>query len=242
MEDRVFERKKIVPTRARSFGFVPDGDGLLFSRDFHSGEFRAEVRVSPDGKITGRVIDKMNDEDYAPLRAEGMRGAYVSGVRAAYEAILNEIADACCDEYLFASDQANRIANAVKATWGIEPDFPFDEERYRAAAVFRHGDNGKWFGLLMPVKKSNGKWFGLLMPVKKSVLAGESASDRIDVMNLKADPERIPALWKVDGIYPAYHMNRKYWISLALDGRVADDLAMELVRESFRLTEKKGAR
>lgn len=225
IEETVFERKKIVPDKALAFGFARRGDGLFYSRDFLAGDFRAEIFVAPDGSVSGRVIDEMNDEEYAPLRAEGMRGAYVSGVRAAYAAILGEIADACCDEYLFASDQANRIANAVKATWGIEPDFPFDEERYRAAAVFRHGDNGKWFGLLMPVKKS--------------VLAGESASDRIDVMNLKADPERIPALWKVDGIYPAYHMNRKYWISLALDGRVADDLAMELVRESFCLTKKK---
>ncbi|MBR4334953.1 MAG: MmcQ/YjbR family DNA-binding protein [Clostridia bacterium] len=228
IEETVFERKKIVPDKALAFGFVRRGDGLFYARDFLAGDFHAEIRVAPDGSVSGSVIDVMNDEEYAPLRAEGMRGAYVSGVRAAYTAILGEIADKCCDDYLFASEQANRIANAVKATWGIEPDFPFDEERYRAAAVFRHGDNGKWFGLLMPVKKS--------------VLAGESASDRIDVMNLKADPERIPALWKVDGIYPAYHMNRKYWISLALDGRVADDLALALIGESFRLTEKKKAR
>ncbi len=225
MEDRVFERKKIVPTRARSFGFVPDGDGLLFSRDFHSGEFRAEVRVSPDGKITGRVIDKMNDEDYAPLRAEGMRGAYVSGVRAAYEAILNEIADACCDEYLFASDQANRIARLIRERYGIDPDFPFDEEPHRTAGVFRHADSGKWFGLIMRVKKS--------------VLAGETDPVRVDVMNLKAEPGKIPELWKTDGVYPAYHMNRKYWISVALDERLDDGTAMDLIDESFRLTEKK---
>ena len=225
IEETVFERKKIVPDKALAFGFVRRGDGLFYARDFLAGDFHAEIRVAPDGSVSGSVIDVMNDEEYAPLRAEGMRGAYVSGVRAAYTAILGEIADKCCDDYLFASEQANRIANAVKATWGIEPDFPFDEDGYRTAGVLRHADTGKWFGLIMRVKKS--------------VLAGESDPTRIDVMNLKADPERIPALWKVDGIYPSYHMNRKYWISLALDGRVADDFAMELVRESFRLTKKK---
>ena len=225
MEDLVFEIKKIVPERARSFGFAPDGDGLLFSRDFHAGEFRAEVRVSRDGKISGRVIDKMNDEDYAPLRAEGMRGAYVSGVRAAYEAILNEIADACCDEYLFASDQANRIARLIRERYGIDPDFPFDEEPHRKAGVFRHADNGRWFGLIMRVKKS--------------VLAGETDPVRVDVMNLKAEPGKIPELRRIPGVYPAYHMNRKYWISVALDVRVGDDLALELIAESFRLTNKK---
>lgn len=225
IEETVFERKKIVPERALGFGFTRRGDGLFYSRDFLSGDFRAEIRVAPDGSVSGRVIDLMNDEEYAPLRAEGMRGAYVSGVRAAYAAILEEIADRCCDEYLFASEQANRIVREIKARFGVSPDFPFDEDRYRTAGVFRHGDNGKWFGLLMPVKKS--------------VLEGESDPGKVDVFNLKITPEKIPDLWKTDGIYPAYHMNRKYWISVALDGRVGDDLALELIAESFRLTKKK---
>lgn len=228
IEETVFERKKIIPERALGFGFTRRGDGLFYCRPFLSGDFRAEILVAPDGSVSGSVIDVMNDEEYAPLRAEGMRGAYVSGVRAAYTAILEEIAARCCDEYLFASEQANRVAAAVKARRGIVPDFPFDEDGYRTAGVLRHADTGKWFGLIMRVKKS--------------VLAGESDPTRIDVMNLKADPAKIPDLWKIDGIYPAYHMNRKYWISVALDERVGDDLALELVWESFHLTEKKKAR
>lgn len=225
MEERIFERKKIVRERALAYGFRPLGAELVFSRDFFSGDFRAEVRVAADGTVSGRVIDLMNDEDYAPLRAEGMRGAYVSSVRAAYEKILREIAAACCDEYLFASEQANRIARRIKERYGVSPDFPFDDGKDRTAGVFRHTDSGRWFGLIMRVKKS--------------VLAGETETTRIDAMNLKADPAGIPELWKTDGVYPAYHMNRKYWISVALDGRLSDDEAMALIERSFQLTEKK---
>ena len=225
MEERIFERKKIVRERALAYGFRPLGAELVFSRDFFAGDFRAEVRVSPDGTVTGRVIDKMNDEDYAPLRAESMRGAYVSSVRAAYEKILREIADACCDETFFASEQANRIARAVKDRYGVLPDFPFDDGKDRTAGVFRHTDSGRWFGLIMRVKKS--------------VLTGETSPERIDVMNLKAEPAAIPELWKTDGVYPAYHMNRKYWISVALDGRLSDEAVTALIKESCRLTEKK---
>ena len=225
MEERIFERKKIVRERALAYGFRPLGAELVFSRDFFGGDFRAEVRVSPEGTVTGRVIDKMNDEDYAPLRAEGMRGAYVSSVRAAYAEILEEIAAACCDEYLFPSEQANRIARAVKERYGTSPDFPFDDGKDRTAGVFRHADSGRWFGLIMRVKKS--------------ALAGETSPERIDVMNLKAEPDEIPELWKTDGVYPAYHMNRKYWISVALDERLSDDDATALIEKSFRLTEKK---
>ena len=225
MEERIFERKKIVRERALAYGFRPLGAELVFSRDFFSGDFRAEVRVAADGTVSGRVVDLMNDEDYAPLRAEGMRGAYVSSVRAAYEKILREIAAACCDEYLFASEQANRIARRIKERYGVSPDFPFDDGKDRTAGVFRHTDSGRWFGLIMRVKKS--------------VLAGETETTRIDAMNLKADPAGIPELWKTDGVYPAYHMNRKYWISVALDGRLSDDEAMALIERSFQLTEKK---
>lgn len=225
MEDRIFERKRIVFDRAIAYGFLPDGRDLFLCRDFLSGDFRAEIRIAPDGTVRGRVIDKMNDEEYAPLRAAGMQGAYVSSVRAAYEEILSSIAAACCEDFPFASDQANRIANAIRKTYGVEPDFPFDDGRDRSAGVFRHADNDKWFGLIMRVKKS--------------VLAGESDPERIDVMNLKAEPERIPELWKTSGVYPAYHMNRKYWISVALDGRLDDEAAMALIADSFRLTQKK---
>ena len=175
--------------------------------------------------MTGRVFDKMNDEEYAPLRAKGMRGAYVSGVRAAYAAILESVAAACCVEFYFASNQANRIAAIINGRYGVLPDFPFDDGRDRTAGVFRHADSGRWFGLIMRVKKS--------------VLTGESEPDRIDVMNLKAEPAAVTELWKTPAVYPAYHMNRKYWISVALDERLTDDAVTALVAESFRLTEKK---
>lgn len=224
IEESVFERKRFVPEKLIAFGFSQNGEGLFYSRAFLDGEFVAEVGVSRDGVVSGRVIDRMNDEEYAPLRAEGMRGAYVSSVRAAYVGILEEIARACCYEVFFASDQANRIAGLVKERYGVSPDFPFDDGKDRTAGVFRHLDSGKWFGLIMRVKKS--------------VLTGETAPVKIDVMNLKAEPSVIPELSKTDGVYPAYHMNRKYWISVALDGRLTDEGAMELIDESFRLTKK----
>ena len=71
------------------------------------------------------------------------------------------------------------------------------------------------------------------MPVKKGVLAGEKdapdASAAVEIVNLKASPDDIAELTEKPGIYPAYHMNRKNWISVLLDGTVDDG-------ELFRLT------
>ena len=52
---------------------------------------------------------------------------------------------------------------------------------------------------------------------------GISSSEIIDIVNLKSDPILIGNLRNEKGIYPAYHMNKTYWISVALDGTVEDD-------------------
>ena len=41
------------------------------------------------------------------------------------------------------------------------------------------------------------------------------------------------------GIFPAYHMNKESWISVALDGSVPDDKLRMLLDISFELTKPK---
>ncbi len=58
-------------------------------------------------------------------------------------------------------------------------------------------------------------------------------------VNLKCDPERSLLLREqYDGITPAYHMNKKHWNSVALDGRVPASLIRELVDHSYQLVRK----
>ncbi|WP_346667256.1 MmcQ/YjbR family DNA-binding protein [uncultured Desulfovibrio sp.] len=40
----------------------------------------------------------------------------------------------------------------------------------------------------------------------------------------------------VPGAFPAYHMNKRHWITLALDGSFPEAELYRLVEESFRLT------
>ena len=59
---------------------------------------------------------------------------------------------------------------------------------------------------------------------------------KIEVLNLKLD--HVSQLLEELPFYPAYHMNKKYWISIPLDGRVEDNLLFELVGKSWALTKK----
>ena len=222
IEQMVFSRKRFVIESMTAFGFVRSDGGYRYETDFMNGDFSAVLTVSDEGAVAGKVIDNMNGDEYRQLRIDGFQGAYVNSVRSAYEDLLGRIAEKCCRDVLFASDQANRIAEMISARFGVGPDYPWEQSQYQSYGVFRH--------------TGNAKWFALIMNVKRRALTNDNDENPVDIINLKADPETIGKLTEQKGIFPAYHMNRKYWISVSLDDSLTDDGVMSLVNESFCLT------
>lgn len=58
----------------------------------------------------------------------------------------------------------------------------------------------------------------------------------LNIMNVKIDEAKRDELHQIKGIYPAYHMNHRMWISVILDDTISDEKVMELVTCSFNLT------
>ena len=222
-EEKIFGRKRFIFERLARFGFEKTEDGCIYETDIMNGDFTAVVRVGRDGTVKGIVIDNMNGEEYSPLCCESIQSAYVNTVRAAYEEVLSRIAEKCCRSVYFTSEQANRIAGYAEEKYGIIPDFPFSDDD--VTGVLRHKDTAKWFAIIMPVKMKT--------------LFHNGDETPVDVMNLKADPDKVPELIKTPGVYPAYHMNHKMWISVTLNDVLPDAEAQKLVDGSFILTDKK---
>ncbi|TFC07003.1 MmcQ/YjbR family DNA-binding protein [Cryobacterium adonitolivorans] len=90
--------------------------------------------------------------------------------------------------------------------------FPFGEE----TSVFKTSGNGKIFAL--------------------SALAGEPFK-----VSLKCDPEEGRALREEfpEHITPGYHLNKKHWITVVLDGVVEDEHVEQLLRDSHALVRPK---
>lgn len=60
--------------------------------------------------------------------------------------------------------------------------------------------------------------------------------DLFDSVNLKCDPERAVELREQhEGISPGYHMNKRHWNTIRLDGSIPDPLLLELVDHSYQL-------
>ena len=222
VEQKVFRRKRFDTQKLADYGFEYKDGCRLLSCSFMDGGFTAEIRVCESGTVRGRVVDNASGDEYIPLRMPNMNGAFVGTVREGYEELLLDIAENCCTDVVFAGGQSNRIAAAIFEKYGIEPDFPWDEGRHDASGVFRHG--------------CSGKWFGLIMNIERRLLDADADKEMIDVINLKADENKAAALCKIKGIYPAYHMNHKKWISVTLDDTLDDRDVIDLIDESFRLT------
>ena len=64
----------------------------------------------------------------------------------------------------------------------------------------------------------------------------ETVSKNVDVLNVKLDKNNIIVKLSQNGFYPAYHMNKKNWISIVLDETLSDEIIMECIRESYHFS------
>ena len=81
------------------------------------------------------------------------------------------------------------------------------------------------FGPEVLVYKVGGKMFATL-----------GLEDEVGRSNLKCDPERaIDLRLEYEQILPGYHMNKKHWNTLVLDGSLKPALVRELIDHSYDL-------
>lgn len=223
IEETVFSRKRWIESKMLAYGFHKANKTYILEKTFLDGDFKTVLSVTPKGQVTGKVIDTITQDEYYQLRQETATGPYVNRVRSAYRSLLTDIADSCCSDVLFASSQANRLTQAILDHFQVKPDFPWEHSsRYQSYGAFRH--------------RSNRKWFALIMNVKREVLDKDGNTSLIDILNVKIPPAQGDELWQIPGIYPAYHMNHKTWISVVLDETLPDEKILELIDTSYQLT------
>ena len=110
----------------------------------------------------------------------------------------------------------------ITETCGVEPDCPWIKNPN--FEVYRHSSNKKWFALIMDIPRNR---------------IGLRGKDIIDVVNLKCDPLLLGSVRTESGIFPAYHMNKENWATVALDDSVSDEIIKMLIDVSYELTAAK---
>ena len=225
IESEIFKRSVIDEAKLKAYGFKKSAQGFVYTTLFMDDAFKAVVRVDCHGQVSGEVYEVDSDELYLPLRVESMAVGYAGQVRAAYKKVLEDIKARCGCETYFMCPQSNRLAQQILARYGDKPVFPW--EKYAGYGVFKNPDNDKWYALLMPHDKNK---------------LDKKQNGETEIINIKLDEAKIQTLLKQKGFYPAYHMNKKTWITVVLDDTLDDDVILSLIDESHAFTLGKSAR
>ena len=115
----------------------------------------------------------------------------------------------------------DRVISLFLDKYGIEGEMPWSDDN--TSIVFRSNKNKKWIGIMMDI------------PPSRLKMQGE---ENVDVINLKHTQSKIPSLIDNRYIFPAWHMNKKTWITVLLSSDLDWDFFSSLVEESRRLVEK----
>ena len=113
-----------------------------------------------------------------------------------------------------------KIFKYAKEQYGTEPEYLWAE--LPTAAVLRHSG-------------SNKKWYAVMMEVERERL-GLEGGGKVDIIDTKCDPLLVGSMILNDGFLPAYHMNKKHWISVILNGTAPAALIYELIDISYKMT------
>ena len=208
--------------KLEKYGFIKNENEFFFKKEFFNNLFCAKVTVGLKGTVNGRVTDIENGDEYLPLRLENQEGAFVGEVRDAYTSLLTDIRNNCFNENFFISKQGNRISELIYEKYGDKPAFLWEESP--DCGVFKNPTNNKWYGIIMHIERTK---------------LNEPSKDKVEIINVKLDKDKIPEMINKKGFYPAYHMNKVHWITITLDDTLKDKQILDLIKESHAFTEKK---
>ena len=215
----IFKAYQFNSKKAKEYGFVENQGVWTFNSTILQDDFLMRVTVE-DGVLALQVYDQETGDLYPQVHMESMRGNFVGSVREACLEVLYDIRKACFEVQEFLCAQTKRIMTLVQAKYENQLEYLW--EKSPDTAVLRHDDNQKWYAVLMKIS-----WEKL----------DKAQEGQVEVVNLKHD--QVADLLLEKGIYPAFHMNKRYWISLPLDDTLSDEQVLELFERSWFLTSKK---
>lgn len=83
-------------------------------------------------------------------------------------------------------------------------------------------------------RKDNAKWYAALLVLDKRKL-GLDEDGVVDIIDLRGDPGAIRALVDGERYFPGFHMNKKHWYTMCLDGSVPVKDVLARIDESYSL-------
>lgn len=116
------------------------------------------------------------------------------------------------------NDIRKDIESYIHRKYSISPEHPWHQ--YPDYATFKELYSQKWFAIIMSV---SGRKLGL------------PTDEEIPIINVKADTEIIMMMGRTPGFMPGYHMNKRNWLTILLDGTVPFEQVTARIDDSYKL-------
>lgn len=221
MIEIIFKDRKLNIAKLLSFGFTEQIENYVYSADLIGGQLKLIVTISQDGKVYTKVIDNSNNEEYVLHRVPGSSGSFVGQVKAEYEEMLEEISVKCFEPDIFKNVDTKKVIAYASDTYGDEPEYLW--QKFPNNAVLRRKDTKTWYAALLTVEKKK---------------LGIDAEGTVEILDLRVRQEELETLIDNKRYFPGYHMNKKHWYTICLDGSIPFDEICRRIDESYILAKK----
>lgn len=214
IEKDIFNKYKVDIDKLIKYGFIKNKDEYIYEKNILNNKFKIVINYNKE--ISGKIFDLDLGEEYINFRRENL-GEFSSNIKEKYIDLLNDIREKCFHKTTFIFDQTMRINSFIKEKYNSNPEFLW--EKYPTFAVYKNND---------------GKWFSLIGSIAFNKIDKESNLNKeTEFLNIKINESELDNLLNTDGIYEAYHMNKKKWVTIILNDTLSDEDIKKLIIDSY---------
>lgn len=213
LKSRVINNSSLI-----EYGFIKLGKKYEYSTKICNNQFEMIVQMQ-DNKMTSKLIDLMNKEEYVLVDVQDSVGEFVGKVRQEYEEKLQDIIKNCTSKEIFKFKQSKQVIEYIKEKYNDELEFLW--EKFDNNAIWRNKKNNKWYGLIMEILESK---------------IGINSEKIVEVLDIRYQKNETDKIVDNEKFFPGYHMNKKSWITIKLDNSVDIKTIKKLIDNSYNLS------
>ena len=217
----IFRGRKLNLPKLSAYGFLENDGTYSYHTVLPYSGFSMVVKITRDGLVKATVIDTETNEPYTLHLADGAKGSFVAGVKMEYEQVLTDIAEECFEPDIFKSTQTKAVIEYVRETYGDELEFLWT--KFPDNAVWRRKDTQKWYGVILTVSRRK---------------LGLSSDEVTEIIDLRIEPEQMDVTVDNKKYFPGWHMNKRNWYTIILDGSISTEEICRKIDKSYRLARK----
>ena len=216
----VFKFKRAVRDKLARYGFAENNGSLIF-RALICESLRLTVAVDKDGNVKTEVWDTETDEPYTLFLVDSASGEFVGRVREDYTKVLEDISEKCFETQIFKCENTAKIIEYARKTYGDEVEYLW--EKFPDNAVLRRSDTKKWYAAILTV------------PYVKFGIEREGS---VEVIDMRMDTKELEETVDNRKYFRGWHMNKKHWVTMLLDGSAPLDEIIRRLDSSYKLAVK----